>query len=203
MRRRWLAVLLTLVFLTGCGAPAATPPETISDGFKGIELPTPYVIPDITLTDTDGRPFAIRTDPERPVRVLFFGYTHCPDICPGVLADVAGALNRVPEEVRSEVEVIFVTTDPARDTPAAIRTYLDRFDPAFTGLTGSIDDITALADAVGVAMARQDELPDGGYEVDHTASLIGVDRQGGGAVVWTVGTPIGDLAHDLERMVTR
>ncbi len=200
--RRWLVALLGLVLLGACTSPTSSSP-TVDDAFRGIELPEPYVIPAVTLTDTAGQPFTVTTSPTRPVRVLFFGYTHCPDICPGVLADIAAALNRVPDNVRDQVQVIFITTDPPRDSPSVIRSYLDRFDPDFTGLTGSMDSITTLGDAVGIAIEGTHKLPDGGYEVDHTASLIGINRKGEGQVVWTVGTSLGDLSHDLERLVTQ
>lgn len=199
--RRWLVALVGLMLL-GAGCASTTSPTTdAAQGYRGIELPEPYVIPAVELTDTSGQPFDVTVSPTRPVQVLFFGYTNCPDICPGVLADVASALNRVPADVREQVEVIFITTDPPRDTPSVMRSYLDRFDPSFTGLTGSMADIVTLADAVGIAIESTHELPDGGYEVDHTASLIGVNRDGRGQVVWTVGTSLGDLAHDLERLV--
>lgn len=200
MGSRWLTILLGMLLFAGCAGPTTTS-ATVTSGFKGIELTTPYTIPDVTLTDTSGKPFDIRTSPQRPIRILFFGYSHCPDICPGVLADLASAVNRVSPDVRSQLEVIFVTTDPPRDTPSVMREYLDRFDPDFTGLTGDMSTIMTLADAVGIGIAGTQKLPSGGYEVDHTASVIGVDRQGQGRVVWTVGTPIGDLKQDFERLV--
>lgn len=201
MRRlRWLALLVTMLVVAGC-SPAGVAPSGSTGAYHGVRLDSPYHLADVTLTDTAGKPFNILTSPTKPVRVLFFGYTNCPDICPGVLADVAGALNRVSDSARQNIEVVFITTDPPRDTPAAIRTYLDRFDPSFVGLTGDLPTIKRLAESVGVAIEGTEKLPSGGYEVNHTAQLVGVDRQNLGRLVWTVGTPIGNLKSDLERLV--
>ncbi len=198
---RWLGLLLAIVFVAGCAPAGVDSSPTAPGGYHGVLLDSPYTLADVTLTDTTGKPYNILTSATKPVRVLFFGYTHCPDICPGVLADVASALNRVTDQTRQQVEVVFVTTDPPRDTAAVIRTYLDRFDPAFTGLTGDLPTIKRLAESVGVAIEGTVKLPSGGYEVNHTAQLVGVDSQNRGRLVWTVGTPIGNLRADLERLV--
>lgn len=202
LRRSWVALLAAAVLATGCAPSAPEAAPSLDAGFRGTELTAPFEVTEVTLTDTQSESYTVTSSAGRPVQVLFFGYTHCPDVCPGVLADLASAMNRVTDDTRTQVEVIFVTTDPARDTPGVIREYLDRFDPQFTGLTGDLSSIVSLADSVGVAIEKQTPLPSGGYDVDHTASVIGIDRQGRGSVVWTVGTPIGDFAHDFERLVS-
>ena len=194
--RRWLAGLAAACLaLTGC-APSAPNPEA----FQGAYLQTPYQLPQATLTDTDGRPFELRTSPTAPVLVVFFGYTRCPDICLGVLTDVATALNRVDPEVREKVQVLFITVDPDRDTPEVMREYLDRIDPSFIGLTGPIDTIEAVAAPLGVAIEGRTEVP-GGYDVTHSTQLIGVDAERLGRVVWVQGTPVGALRSDLTELV--
>ena len=92
-------------------------------------------MPDQVFTDTAGRRFTPAADADRPVTLVFFGYTHCPDVCNTVLANVASALRRIDAPVRDKVELVFITTDPQRDTPDVVRGYLDRFDPAYVGLT--------------------------------------------------------------------
>jgi protein SCO1 len=107
-------------------------------------------MPEISLTDTSSRPYNLATTPSKPVTLLFFGYTHCPDVCIAVLSDVALALQRLSPADRDQIQFIFVTTDPARDKEKQIRRYLDRFNPSFVGLTGSLSTIKRAATQVGV-----------------------------------------------------
>ncbi|MEJ7704387.1 MAG: SCO family protein [Geodermatophilaceae bacterium] len=92
--------------------------------------------PDLTLLDTAGRPFSLADRPDDEVTVIFFGYTHCPDVCPTTMADLAVAGRQLPPEVREQVTVAFITEDPQRDTPEALRAWLDQFDSSFLGLLG-------------------------------------------------------------------
>lgn len=193
--------LIGLLFaVTGC-APASSPtPAPSAAGYRGARLDRPYVMPDVTLTDTAGKPFNLRTSPTKPVRLVFFAYTKCPDICVGVLADQMAAINRLTEPERAKIEFIWITVDPARDTREVIRTYLDRFGTGLVGLTGDLPRIKALAEKVGVSIESTVPKP-GGYEVNHTAQVIGFDSKSNGLIVWTPGTPIGDLRHDLELLI--
>jgi protein SCO1/2 len=169
-------------------------------GYRGAVLDRPYRLPDVTLTDTSGRPFQLRADTRKPVTLVFFGYTHCPDVCNTVLADVAAAQRRLDPALRDDIELVFLTTDPARDTPAAIREYLDRFDPAFVGLTGGLSVIEEVAHHLGVALTGVTRLPGGGYEVGHGAQVIGFISDDEGKLVWTPGTSVADLRHDFARL---
>jgi len=172
-------------------------------GFLGAALPDPYVLPNARLTDTSDRPFDLRTSPSEPVLLMFFSYTHCPDVCIAVLSDVALALSRLDAADRDRIQVVFVTTDPARDKPAKIRKYLDRFDPRFLGLTGDLDTIRRVASKVGVEIEGQRRLPSGGYEIGHGAQVIGFDKTRKGVVLWTQSTPIADLMHDFRLLVAQ
>lgn len=97
--------------------------------------PKEPLAPDIRLTNQDGRAWSLAAHRGRAV-AIFFGYTHCPDVCPTTLADLAAARRRLgPGGARWDV--VFITVDPARDGPAQVRSYVRQFDPAFTGLTGS------------------------------------------------------------------
>ena len=204
---RGLAAALLLVLL-GCTGPrdqsaSVVTPGLESAGFRGAYLTDPYQMPDVSLTDTNGRAYNLASSPSKLVTLVFFGYTHCPDVCVGVLSDVAMALSRMAPGDRDQLQLLFVTTDPARDSGPAIRRYLDRFDPSFVGLTGDLDTITAVAGQVGVEISGRNRLPSGGYEVGHSAQVIGFDRDGRGLVVWTPGTPIADLKHDFALLVAR
>jgi protein SCO1 len=205
MRAVLLAVGLMLA-VSGCTQPTEHPaghPNADPEGYLGgTSLPEPYTMPDVTLTDTAERPYNLITSPSRPVTLMFFGYSKCPDVCITVLSDVATALQRLEAADRDHIQVIFVTTDPARDKPAVIREYLDGFDSTFVGLTGPMATIKLAAGQVGVNIEGMKKLPSGGYEVAHSSHVIGFNRTAG-VVLWTPETPIADLKHDLALLVEK
>jgi protein SCO1/2 len=170
------------------------------DGWHGALLDAPYPKPDLSFTDVDGGTFDLATDTTKPVTLVFFGYTNCPDVCSAVLADAASALRRAPADVRSKTQLVFITTDPARDTPHVIRAFLNRFDPSFVGLTGPMMRIEQAAEQLGVALTGTQKLPSGGYDVGHGAQLIGWGPGGRTTVVWTPGTSVGALREDVTRL---
>jgi protein SCO1 len=172
-----------------------------SDGLHGSVLDDPWQIPATTLQDTEGRDVDLSEAADQPLTLVFFGYTHCPDICLAVMSDVAGALNRLEAEQVEQVDVWFVTTDPARDDAATIRTWLDRFDPSFEGFTGRLGDITRMAQEVHVPIEKGPRLPSGGYEVTHGTPVLGVVPGGETRVVWTEGTSAAKYAADITAVL--
>lgn len=208
-----MGLCLAPALLAACSAKPDNPGGVVvqreedPNGFDGgTSLGRPYHLPDIALTDTSGSHFNLRTSPSTKATLVFFGYTNCPDVCITVLADVAQALSRVDAAVRQQIQMIFITTDPKRDTGPVIRKYLDRFDPSFIGLTGKLDTIMKAAAGLGVDISGMKKLPSGGYEVGHTAQVVGfhADQDGSkrdGIVIWTPSTSIGDLKHDFTRLV--
>ena len=198
-----LAALMTFV-LVGCGSSAddgaAVTGVTTSDddGYHGVLLDQDYVVPHVALTDTEGKPFDLARQPRRTL--VFFGYTKCPDICQVVMSTIASAMARLSASQRAQLQVVFVTTDPARDTRRVLRTYLDHYDPRFIGVTGPLSRIDALGKPMGVYIKKGQKLPSGGYEVDHTANVISVSG-GKGDLVWTASTSQSDMAADLEKIL--
>jgi protein SCO1/2 len=196
--------LLMLVALAGCGSDsdsgsgAAIVVTSDDDGYRGVLLDKPYAVPDLALTDTDGRPFDLATQPRRTL--VFFGYTNCPDICQVVMSTIASAMAKLSAAQRDQLQVVFVTTDPARDTRAALRTYLDRFNPDFVGVTGSLDRIDALAEPMDIFIKKGQKLPSGGYEVDHSTVVVSV-RKAEGDLLWTGATSPSDMATDLKKIL--
>jgi protein SCO1/2 len=205
--RRVLAALLAFVVmaLAGCGAkddgtPLVSGVQTPGNhGYKGSYLATPYVVPDIALTDTSGAPYSIATA-TAPVKLVFFGYTNCPDICQVVMSTIATAVTRLDDDQRKQVQVVFVTTDPARDTGPVLRTYLDRLDPDFVGLTGGLPTIMSLAKPLKVFIAKGQKLPSGGYEVDHSTYVFGVTGKDA-HVIWSEGTSPAEMAADIIKLL--
>jgi protein SCO1/2 len=195
---------LLLALVAGCaaGGPAI---QVAGDqhGYRGAWLDQPYAKPALGFVDTSGRPFNLAADTTKPVTLVFFGYTNCPDICLDVLAGVASALRRVDAPVRERVQLVFVTTDPARDTPAVMREYLARFDRSFLGLTAPLPTIQRAAEQLDIALDGITRLPDGGYEVGHGAQLLGFGPPDGKAhLLWGSTTPVADLRHDIVRLAT-
>lgn len=194
--RHLSALLVVLVLVAACkpGAPRVFNP----DGLSGASIDPPLDKPDFVLTTTEGKPFDLRKDTEGYVTLLFFGYTHCPDVCPVHLANIAAALGKLSPEVNAAVKVVFVTTDPARDTPAVMRAWLDKFDKRFIGLTG---DSLALAHAAKVShvgqAVREAGPTDSTYTVGHAAMVFAFTRDNLAHVAYPFGVRQADWAKDL------
>ncbi|GAA1942221.1 SCO family protein [Nocardioides marmoribigeumensis] len=206
LRRAAGAAVLALVLpLAACGGSsgAADDPARADDGLYGAVLDQPYTVPSIPLEDTAGRTEPLSARFDKPLTLVFFGYTHCPDICIAVMSDLASTMARLSEKQAQQVRVLFVTTDPARDDTATLRAYLDRFDPSFEGLTGPLPDLVRAGDAFHVAIETGKRLPTGGYEVTHSTPVLGVVPGSSGdrasvRVVWTEGTSAAKLAADVQ-----
>ncbi|MEJ7629793.1 MAG: SCO family protein [Nocardioidaceae bacterium] len=208
---RVAAVAAVLVAcLSGCTASRTTPEADNPGGavisnrnedttFHGAEPAQPYRMPNVTLTADNGQPFNLVTDTAYPVTLVFFGYTNCPDVCPLVLGDLSATYLQLPAPVRERTQVLFITTDPARDTDEVLRGYLARYNPAFLGLTGSLVSIKTVAEVLGVPVSGMKRLPGGGYDVGHGAQVIGF-RDNRAPVVWTEGTAVPDMVSDVIRL---
>ena len=170
-------------------------------GLAGPTLTQAIPKPDFTLTATDGSPFNFRQQTEGKITLLFFGYTHCPDVCPVHLANIAAALQTLGPEVQRKVEVVFVTTDPDRDTPEVIRSWLNKFNPGFVGLRGSLAEVNAIQRGLKLGEAsREPQLTpaDTGYSVGHAALVLAFTPDDSAHVVYPFGVRQADWAKDLE-----
>lgn len=207
-RRRGLtAVALSAgLLLAGCGGDASAdghdhaggePPATVEESsspYQGLYLRDPYQKPSFTLTDSTGAPYDFAARTAAGPTLLFFGFTHCPDVCPTTMADVALALRDVERAVAQATTVVFVTTDPARDTPELLGEYLDRFDAdlptSFVGLTGDQEQIDQAQLAAGVPLAQDDGE-------SHSALLLLYGTDGEADVAFDAGNTGRDIAADL------
>ncbi len=161
---------------------------------SGTWLPQPRNVGPIALVDGTGAPFTQARLLGAP-SLLYFGFTHCPDVCPTTLVKLAQVRRSgaVPD-----LRVIFVTVDPARDSPQLLGAYVRAFDPHFIGLTGSQQAIGSLAARLGVAFQRID-LPGGDYTMDHTAVVFLLDAGGRIVAVFTAPFDAARLTQDLRR----
>jgi len=155
-------------------APIEMPVATVPGlGERETAYEPPRPAPDLLLTDQDGRPFDLASLRGKPV-LVYFGYTHCPDVCPTTLADLREALRLVDDPVG----VVFVTVDPARDDAAAMKTYVDYYQSGFTGLTGSEAEIADAAEAWGVSYRKLDSDSAAGYAMAHSTDTYLLDAEG-------------------------
>jgi protein SCO1/2 len=127
------------------------------------------------LTDQDGRTVTDEDFKGKPL-LVFFGFTHCPEICPTTLFEISEVLRKLGPDA-DRARALFITVDPEQDTPKALKDYLSSFDPHMSGLTGSADAIAAVAKAYRV-IYRKVPLDEGGYTMDHTAIVYLMDKQG-------------------------
>ncbi len=209
LRRPALPALLLAAGLVvaGCSGPAsaegehehadASAPAVVeapADEFAGLDLAEPYRRPTFTLTDTTGAAYDFRAATDGRPTLLFFGYTRCPDICPTTMADVAVALRGLEADVAGQVQVVFVTTDPAFDTPDVLGEYLGRFDAdlptGFVGLTGSQEAVEAAQLSAGVPLAEDDGRA-------HSSLLLLYGTDGEADVAFDAENNFDDIAHDL------
>ena len=156
-----------------------------------------------------GAPFALR-DPAGKLRkldefrgrlvLLYFGYTHCPDVCPTDLVAIASALNQLGSGA-ADIQPVFITLDPARDTPKALRVWLNQFDKRFIGLTGSQSAIDAVQAAAGVPVAAKVARPGDDYAVGHANFVIAYTKDNLAHVIYPGGVTRQDWAHDLPQLV--
>lgn len=171
-------------------------------GYRGGLVTPPLPKPNFTLTDTSGAPFEFRERTRGYVTLLFFGYTWCPDACPMHMTALASAMKKLPAEVADRVRLVFVTTDPARDTAGVLRRYLDHFDRRFVGLTGSEAAIAAVERAAGVPPAEKTGPANGNYGVAHANFVIAYTTDERAHVIYPGGVSKDDWVHDLP-LLTR
>jgi protein SCO1 len=201
-------VLLILAFLFGtvhrgsAQAPRNTPEPAAAGGaestYRGGLVSPPLPKPKFTLTDTSGAPFDFALKTKGYTTLLFFGYTHCPDMCPLQMSTIAQALKKIPPATADRLRVVFVTTDPERDSPQVLRSWLDHFDKRFIGLTGSEAAIDAAQIAANLSPAKKSAVrADGAYEVGHAAFVLAYTKDNLAHVIYPGGVKEDDWAHDL------
>lgn len=178
------------------GGPATV--EGPEDSYAGLDLAEPYRRPQIQLTDTAGAPYDLMAETAGRPTLLFFGYTECPDVCPSTMADVAVALRSVDRAIAEQVQVVFVTTDPATDTPEVLGEYLGNFDAdlptRFVGLTGDEAAVIQAQLAAGVPQAEDEGRL-------HSTLLLLYGADDAARVAFDTGNDWRDIADDLGAIV--
>lgn len=187
------ALCLTAALLIGCGDKALP--------FKAKPIADKPFAAEFTLTDQFGH---IRSLSEFHGKIvsLFFGFTHCPDICPTHLARQAEVMRQLGPRADS-VAVLFITLDPERDTPAALKAYMDAFDSRFIALSGMPDQIAKIARQYKIFWQKT-PLPESAlvYTIDHTTNSFLIDREGRARLIVPHEMPAADVAHDINLLIT-
>ena len=210
MTRRLALGVVALLMAAGCGGGSSGAGANPSGGpstspLHGVVPDQSAPRPSFSLVDTSGKRYDFGARTHGKATFLYFGYTHCPDECPTSMADVASALRRVSPALAGQVTVVFVTTDPWRDTKPVLRRWLDRFSPSFIGLTGSPAQIAGAETTMGMPISRRvpakKSYGAGRYSVDHFAAVMAFGRDDRLAALYPSGVTPGDIAADIPLLV--
>jgi protein SCO1/2 len=155
---------------------------------------------DFTLTASTGEEVRLSDFRDR-ITLLYYGYTYCPDICPATLAALSDAMERLDPGEREQVQVLMISVDPERDTPELLSKYLAHFDPSFLGLTGTVSEIATAAKSAGIYYQKREGTVDTGYLVDHTATVVALDKDGRIRLTYAFNTPGEEIAADLHQLL--
>jgi protein SCO1 len=192
-----LSVLAVLVIASTAAGPATSAGSVgLADNYRLAVWPPHAESPQFNLKDAGGRPRSL-ADFRGRVVVLFFGFVHCPDACPTELFKLALVMKKLGT-VGDRIQVLFITLDPERDTPALLKSYVSAFDPRFVALTGTNPEIDAAAASFFVQYARVGTGAD--YSIDHSTSTYVIDAAGRLRLIGGLKTTAGDYAHDLAML---
>jgi len=176
-----------LLILTACSQTAHWRLNDVSGHLPDLQF---------TLTSDSGRPVTA-ADFRGKFVVMYFGYTHCPDVCPLTLAHLHSVMQKLGN-VADEIRILFVSVDPARDTPAILRQYVTAFDPNVTGLTGTPAQIAVIAKRYRVVFNPDAPHSGDDYEVSHSSGIYIFDRAGHARLLATSADTVDAITHDLK-----
>jgi len=168
----------------------------------GTVLNPPFEKPDMVLTDTHGKKYDLVKETAGKPTLIYFGYTHCPDVCPTTMSDIAIAKSKLSAAQQAALRVVFVSTDPARDTPKRLAQWLASMDKSFIGLTGNFATIQAGARSVGVDVEKPVKEKDGSITVTHGAQVLAYSPKDNKAhVLYMAGTTAAQFQADLPKII--
>jgi protein SCO1 len=199
-KRYWLSVgaIAVAMALAGFLLAGKLREPAVPALVAGTLYPAPRALEPFELVDAQGRPFTLEQLRGVPT-LVFFGFTHCPDVCPTTLALLADVTRKLKAPAP---RVALISVDPERDTPEKLKAYVAAFSPQFIGLTGTAPGIVAVTRNFGVAASRVD-LPGGNYTVDHSAAIFALDAAGRIAAVFTPPFKAALLVRDLDALQPR
>lgn len=165
-------------------------------------LDQPFEKPDLVLTDAEGKKYDLRAETKGVPTLIYFGYTHCPDVCPLTMNNLAVAKKALPKAEQDKLRVVFVTTDPDRDTPAALGKWLKGIDSDFVGLTGDFATIQAGARTLGISIDPTSKDKNGKLVSVHGTQVIAFSpKTDGGYVLYGEDATVDDYIKDLPKLI--
>ncbi|MFD5405382.1 SCO family protein [Streptomyces griseorubiginosus] len=213
MRKKMFAAaaLIAAATLTlsacGSGDDSSSPVSVVSEDSGANKAATvldqPFEKPDLVLTDTKGQKYDLRAATKGRPTLIYFGYTHCPDICPLTMNNIAVAKKQLPKSEQDQLSVVFVTTDPARDTPSELGKWLKGIDPQFVGLTGDFATIQAGARTLGISIepTHKDKKTGKTVSVHGTQVVAFSPKTNAGYVLYGEDATVDDYTKDLPKII--
>jgi protein SCO1/2 len=201
--KNFFAVLVALFGLAGSVALLSVIwPDRPAELQKATVLPVPQPLPDFDLSDETGRPFT-RSSLLGGWHLLFFGFTHCPDICPATLQQIAIARARLEELGTAELpEIVLVSVDPERDTAGVLANYVTHFGNAVHGVSGDTAEVARLARALGIYFEKS-PLPDGDYTMAHSAAILAINEKAELSAIFSAPHDTDVFVNDIPLVMTR
>jgi protein SCO1/2 len=194
--------------LSACGSgddsnkPVADVSAEAGSGKAATVLDQPFEKPDLVLTDTNGKKYDLRAQTKGKPTLIYFGYTHCPDVCPLTMNNLAVAKKQLPRAQQDKLRVVFVTTDPGRDTPSALGKWLKGIDSDFVGLTGDFATIQAGARTMGISIEPTSKDKNGKLVSVHGTQVIAFSpKTDGGYVLYGENATVDDYTKDLPKII--
>lgn len=211
MRKKKLlaAAMLAAAALTlsacGSGDDSKKPVADVSVESNGDKAATildkPFEKPDLVLTDTHGKKYDLRAETKGKPTLVYFGYTNCPDVCPLTMSNIAVAKKQLPKAQQDDLQVVFVTTDPERDTPAALGKWLKAQDTDFIGLTGDFDTIQGSARTLGISIEPSKKEKGKVVSMHGTQVIAFSPKTDDGYVLYGEDATVDDYTKDLPKLV--
>ncbi|MGV7208557.1 SCO family protein [Oxalobacteraceae bacterium A2-2] len=197
-----LAAAASALLLAGCDKSASKPGSTLPAklSFKNADLTGLDYARDFALTDHTGKPRTL-ADFKGKVVVMFFGYTQCPDVCPTTMAEMAAVMKELGPQA-DQVQVLFVTVDPERDTQELLAQYVPAFDSRFLGLRGTPGQLAKVAKEFKVYYAKVEGSSPKNYSMDHTAGSYVFDKNGKIRLFIRHGQGPQPIVHDLRQLLS-
>lgn len=195
-RRRLSPAILSLCLCAYAGLPW----QAVSAESAAATAQNSSVGGDFTLTDYNGKPYSLKSDRGKVV-LMFFGYTSCPDVCPTTLQTVTTVMKKLGDRAR-DVQPLFVSVDPKRDTPDHLKAYVHYFDPSILAVTGSQSQLRDVTGRYGTFYRYTGDTASNDYVVDHGSSLYVIDPGGQLSNIIPYGTPVDNIAAVISRLVS-
>ncbi|MEU2780800.1 SCO family protein [Streptomyces sp. NPDC007110] len=213
MRKKTFAAAALLaaatLTLTACGggdgddaSPVTVVSEETGSDRAAIVLDKPFEKPDLVLTDTHGEKYDLRKETAGRPTLIYFGYTNCPDVCPTTMSNIAVAKKQLSKAQQDELRIVFVTTDPERDTAAALGKWLKGIDPQVVGLTGDFDTVQAGARTLGITIEAPHKDKNGKVVSTHGTQVVAFSpKTDAGYVLYTEDATVDDYTKDLPALI--